>query len=76
VKNTECEGGAKQDSHGMYGDKEMVYTSFCWRNLRKTDNLEDLGIDRSCVLKKVGRRVWTGLIWLRVGTRGGLLWIW
>ena len=26
-----------------------------------------------CVLKKLGRRVWTGLIWLRVGTSGSLL---
>jgi len=27
-------------------------------------------------LQKVVWRAWNGLIWLRVGTGGGLLWIW
>jgi hypothetical protein len=27
------------------------------------------------VLKKVGWRAWTGCIWLRTGTGGGLLWM-
>jgi hypothetical protein len=26
------------------------------------------------ILGKLGWRVWTGLIWLRIGTIGGLLW--
>jgi hypothetical protein len=39
--------------------------------------LEDLGIDEKIILKmdlqEVGWGTWTGLIWLRIGTGGGLL---
>jgi hypothetical protein len=42
-----------------------------------TDHLEDLGVDGSiilkCVIKKREREAWTGFIWLRIGTGGGLL---
>jgi hypothetical protein len=38
--------------------------------------LEDIDIDEMIILKfklsKEPRRVWTGLIWLRMGTTGGL----
>jgi hypothetical protein len=40
--------------------------------------LEDLGVRGRITLKLIFRnyngRVWTGLIWLRIGTSGGLLW--
>jgi hypothetical protein len=39
--------------------------------------LEDLDVNVNTILKwilrKSGGRVWTGLIWLRIGTGGGLL---
>jgi hypothetical protein len=51
-----------------------VYTGFWWGNLRERDHLEDPGIDGSVKLKWVFRKwVWTGSIWLRIGTGGGLL---
>jgi hypothetical protein len=28
------------------------------------------------IFKKQDGRVWTGLIWLRIATSGGLLWTW
>jgi hypothetical protein len=28
------------------------------------------------ILEKQNEVVWTGLIWLRIGTSGGLLWTW
>jgi hypothetical protein len=39
-------------------------------------HLEDLGIDGNVILKYLkglcwGRRGWTGLVWLRIGTSGG-----
>jgi hypothetical protein len=41
------------------------------------NHLEDLGVDREIileeVLRKYGGNVWTGFIWLRIGTSGGLL---
>jgi len=44
------------------------------------DHLGDLGIDERIILKlifkKSDRRVWIGLIWLRIGTGGGLLRVW
>jgi hypothetical protein len=48
-------------------------------NLRDKDHLEDLDIDERTIFKKYNfhkwdRRAWTGLVWLRTGTGGGLLW--
>jgi hypothetical protein len=46
-------------------------------NLKGQDHLEDLGIDEKLILewilKKLGGKVWTGFIWLRIGTSGGFL---
>ena len=43
------------------------------------DHFEDLDVDGSIILKliwrKWGARVWTGWIWLRIGTSVGLLWM-
>jgi len=54
-----------------------VYTEVWWRNLRKRDFLEDPGVDGRIILRRIFRKwdvgVWTGLIWLRIGTGGGHL---
>jgi hypothetical protein len=46
-------------------------------NLMGRDHLEDLGVDGNIILQWIlGKwcgRVWTGFIWLRIGTSGGLL---
>jgi hypothetical protein len=46
------------------------------QDLIERDHLENIGIDRRIILKlkfkKVDREAWTGLIWLRIGTGGGL----
>jgi len=49
-----------------------------WRgNQRVTAHLEDPGIDGRIILRWIfgnkNVRVWTGLIWLRIGTGGGHL---
>ena len=49
-----------------------------WRGeLRERDNMEDLDVDGKMILKCIFRKwdgqAWTGLIWLRIGTGGGLL---
>jgi hypothetical protein len=49
-------------------------------SLRERDHVKDLGIDERIIsiqiLKKYGGRIWTGLIWLRIGTSGQLLRTW
>jgi hypothetical protein len=46
-------------------------------NLKGRDNSENLGEDGKIILKwilgKQGGKVWTGCIWLRTRTSGGLL---
>jgi hypothetical protein len=48
-----------------------------WRKLRERDHLEDIGTDGREILnqnpQEVWWRIWTGLIWLRVGTSSEVL---
>jgi hypothetical protein len=45
---------------------------------RKKNNSEDLGIDGNIILGwilgKQGGKLWTGLIWVRIGTSAEILW--
>jgi hypothetical protein len=54
-----------------------VHTEFWWGNLRERDHLEEARHgweDNSNMdLRNWDGGVWTGLIWLRIGTRGGHL---
>jgi hypothetical protein len=54
-----------------------VHTGFWLGKPRERDHMEDLGVDErmilQCMLNKSFGKVWTGLIWLRLGTSGGLL---
>jgi hypothetical protein len=48
-----------------------MHTKLWLENLK-----EDLGVDERIperLLGKYGGKVWTGCIWLRIGTSGGLL---
>ena len=64
-------------SRSAYGGEGEVYTRFWWRNLKEGDHLEGTGVDGKIILKwifeKLDVRVWTGSIWLRIRTGGGLL---
>jgi hypothetical protein len=56
---------------------EKVHTTFWPENMKGRNHKEDLDIDGMTVLKWILKkddvRVWTGFIWLRVGTSGGLV---
>jgi hypothetical protein len=60
----------------VWGSAE-VDTRFLWGDLREGDYLEDAGVDGRIILKWIFKKwdggAWTGLIWLRIGTGGGLL---
>ena len=54
-----------------------VYTGFWWGNLRVRDHLGDSGVGERIILRWIYRKwdvgLWTGSIWLRIGTGGGKL---
>jgi hypothetical protein len=54
-----------------------MHTIFLLENMDGRDNLVELSIDGKIILERIlgkdGRRMWTGFIWLRVGTKGRLL---
>jgi hypothetical protein len=54
-----------------------VHTGFWWGDLREGDHFEDPGVDRRIILNWIFKKwdgwAWTGLIWLRIRTGGGLL---
>jgi hypothetical protein len=57
--------------------KGEVHTGFWLGDLTEGDHLEDPGVDGRVILKWIFKK-WdggarTGLIWLRIGTGGGLL---
>jgi hypothetical protein len=53
-------------------ERAEAYTGFCLGNLMERDNLGDPDIDGRRILRWIFRkwdvRVWTGSIWLRIGT--------
>jgi hypothetical protein len=60
-----------------YVGEERCIQFFLWEILRERDHLKDRGIDGRIILKWIFRKwdegTWTGLIWFRTGTGGGLL---
>jgi hypothetical protein len=65
-----------QDMWHIWGRGE-VHTGLSLGNLREGDHLEDPGVDGRIILKwifeRLGVGAHTGLIWLRIGTGGGML---
>jgi len=63
--------------HVARGGRGEECTWFWWRNLRERDHLGDLYVDGRIILRWIFGKwfvgVWTGLIWLRIGTGGGHL---
>jgi hypothetical protein len=45
------------------------------KNLKQRHHFEDLGIAKRILLKQTQKQgsLWTGFVWLRTGTKGGLL---
>jgi hypothetical protein len=60
----------------VWWERLEMRTVFWSENLKGRDHFEDLGIDGKILelsLGKYGRKVWTGCIWIRIGTSGRLL---
>jgi len=56
----------------------QVHTGFSWGDLRERDHFEDLPLEGRKISNQIIKKwdwgeSWTGLIWLRIGTGGGLL---
>jgi hypothetical protein len=46
-------------------------------SLKETDHFRDIGVDRRIILqwilRRQGLKMWTGLIWLKIGSSGRFL---
>ena len=75
--NNQIEKNEMDGACSKYGERSGVYRVLVG-NLRERDRLEDPGIDGRIILRWISRKwdvgVWTGSIWLRIGTGGGPLW--
>jgi hypothetical protein len=60
-----------------YWGEERRVQGFCGGNLRERDHLGDPGVDGRIISRWIFRNwdvaVWTGSMWLRIGTGGGHL---
>jgi hypothetical protein len=56
-----------------------MHETFCLEDLKGRATRIDVGVDGrkilDWILRKWGAKVWTGFIWLRIGTIGKLSWI-
>jgi hypothetical protein len=54
-----------------------VHTGFWWGDLMEGEHLKDLGLDGRIILKVLFKKwyggPWTGFVWFRINTGGGLL---
>jgi hypothetical protein len=49
-----------------------MHIGFWWANQKETDHYEGLYVSRRLMLEKLNGRLWSGFIWLRIGSSGGL----
>jgi hypothetical protein len=56
----------------MHRRRWKVHTKFWSEKLKGRGNLGELRV-HEIITKKQDVRMWTGFIWLRIGTSGGLL---
>jgi hypothetical protein len=56
------------------GWRRGMHIGYSWERQKEIDHWEDEGIGRCTILSRILDRMrWIGLIWLRIGTTGGLL---
>jgi hypothetical protein len=62
-------------SRRMPAGEKGMHAGFLWKNQNEDDHHEDLDIDGRVILQWILQDgvVWTGLIWLKIGTSGGFL---
>ena len=54
-------------TYSMYGNMKKCMQGVWWGNLKEGNHLQNFG------MKIQEGRMWNGLMWLRIGTGGGLL---
>jgi hypothetical protein len=57
-------------------ERKRMHTGFWWKREKEIDHYEDIDAVWRIILKLMSEKydgmVWTGFIWLRIGTSGGL----
>jgi len=62
--------------YSFLSGRRQTHTAFWCSNVKETNHLEDLEVDKNTILKwmlKKDGRAWIGFIWLRIRRSEGLL---
>jgi hypothetical protein len=61
------------EGHAARMGRRGMHIGYWWENQKERDHWEDRDVGGWTIFKWILEMVWIGLMWLKIGTSGGLL---